>query len=285
MSFICWWCKIFHAVDCNNGAIDAFYLQSDINHFYNWCTLWHLNINFNKCYAMIYSSNKSRISNVLDNVNPGYVVPTYYLNGQVIQNVSCYKDLGILYSDKHYFNQHIDLVCKKSLKTLYSISKSFHFSSKDVWQLLYNAYVCPIHDYGCCIWSPISRQLVNRIEKVQWAATNFILDFPKKSYIEWLNQCHFITLEKCREFFDLCMIYKLMNNCSFLHLHDYDVKMASSKRLQWNICPKFPGKHGTEQEFIRCTIPKWNSLPNALKGSKSLATFKCNLYKHFLSKP
>ena len=38
----------------------------------------------------------------------------YYINNIQLENVTFYKDLGIIFENNLIFNKHIDYICKKS---------------------------------------------------------------------------------------------------------------------------------------------------------------------------
>ena len=39
----------------------------------------------------------------------------YFINNIKLENVTFYKDLGIIFENNLLFNKHIDYICKKSL--------------------------------------------------------------------------------------------------------------------------------------------------------------------------
>ena len=277
--------KIFHAIDRTNFKEDMYQLQCDINQFAAWCKLWHLKINMSKCYIMRFSDKLKTANNSNDYVEQNSSISgvNYFLNGQLINHVSCYKDLGINYSDSFNFDFHVDQVCKKSFHALHTINKCFRFSSQNVHLLLYNSYVHPLHDYGSSVWSPSHRNQINKVEKIQCFATKYILGYPTLSYDECLVECHFMSLEKCREFLDHCLFYKLINNMSICDPGDLGIRKAHSVCHYMNVIPKFPGKFETQQEFIRHVIVKWNSLPDDIKCVLTFGKFKNSLLKYILN--
>ena len=40
---------------------------------------------------------------------------TYFINNIQLENVTFYKDLGIIFENNLLFNKHIDYICKRSL--------------------------------------------------------------------------------------------------------------------------------------------------------------------------
>ena len=52
----------------------------------------------------------------------GKVTPSkYFINNIQLENVTFYKDLGIIFENNLLFNKHIDYICKKAYFSLNSI--------------------------------------------------------------------------------------------------------------------------------------------------------------------
>ena len=46
----------------------------------------------------------------------GKVTPSkYFINNIQLENVTFYKDLGIIFENNLLFNKHIDYICKKAI--------------------------------------------------------------------------------------------------------------------------------------------------------------------------
>ena len=110
---------------------ERFLLQNNLNLFSQWVNKWQLNISLSKCAVM-----------TLVKVTP----PKYFINNIQLENVTFYKDLGIIFENNLLFNKHI--------------------------LNAYTSYCRPILEYASIIWSPFSkvskcRSLIDQIERVQ----------------------------------------------------------------------------------------------------------------------
>ena len=76
---------------------ERFILQYNLNLFSQWANKWQLNISLSKCAVM-----------TLGKVTPS----TYFINNIQLENVTFYKDLGIIFLNNLLFNKHIDYICK-----------------------------------------------------------------------------------------------------------------------------------------------------------------------------
>ena len=133
-------------------------LQSDINKTQRWCMKNKMAINPTKTTCIIIGS-KQKLS-CIEDLN-------LYVNNNRITNVESQKLLGV-YIDKNLtWKLHIDKTCKKLVSKLFLLKRIQYFLTPDVKQLFYNAYITPIFDYGCVIWSKANTVDIHRITKLQ----------------------------------------------------------------------------------------------------------------------
>ena len=103
----------------------------------------------------------------------GKVTPsTYFINNIQLENVSFYKDLGIIFENNLLFNKHIDYICKKAYFSLNLIFRCITIKLPRALLNAYNIYCRPILEYASIIWSPFSkvskfRSLIDHIERMQ----------------------------------------------------------------------------------------------------------------------
>ena len=62
----------------------------------------------------------------------------YFINNIKLENVTFYKDLGIIFENNLLFNKHIDYICKKSYFSLNSIFRCITIKShKALYHVIY----------------------------------------------------------------------------------------------------------------------------------------------------
>ena len=166
---------------CNGKDIHEIQLilQSDINKTQRWCMKNNMAINPTKTTCMILGS-KQKLS-CIEDLN-------LHVNNNRITNVESQKLLGV-YIDKNLtWKLHIDKTCKKLVSKLFLLKRIQYFLTPDVKQLFYNAYITPIFDYGCVIWSKANTVDIHRITKLQTRAARIMLnDHRDKSSYEMLR--------------------------------------------------------------------------------------------------
>ena len=71
----------------------------------------------------------------------GKVTPSkYFINNIQLENVTFYKDLGIIFENNLLFNKHIDYICKKAYYSLNSILRCITKKSPRALLNVYNIY-------------------------------------------------------------------------------------------------------------------------------------------------
>ena len=91
--------------------------------------------------------------------------------------VSQFKILGVIISSDLTWNSHIDYICSKACKRLYSIRilKRSGIPIHDLAQI-YCTFVRPILEYACQVWHfSRTEKLANQIEQIQKRAVKTIL--------------------------------------------------------------------------------------------------------------
>ena len=93
--------KFFRVI---NNIEDCEQLQRDLNSLYEWSQVWKLNFNVLKCKILLFTRNVTLI------------VFKYHLNGTVLENISCFNDLGVTVDKGLVFNNHVSNVINKCYK-------------------------------------------------------------------------------------------------------------------------------------------------------------------------
>ena len=92
---------------------------------------------------------------------------------------------------------------------------------------LYNALVLPHMDYCSVVWQECSRQLRQKLERVQNYGMRLILSQQPRTHCEEMRQkLNWMTLEKRRVMARLCMMHRCV-------LKEYSME-SLSKRIQFN---------------------------------------------------
>ena len=159
---------------------------------------------------------------------------------------------------------------------------------KTVLRLIYNAIILPYLYYGITAWGNACQSHIQRIIILQKRAIRIVAHAPflahSQPLFSTLKILHFTDMYKFQVaiFMFLCqhrLLPKSLLQLFFLnnHFHNYSTRSASDFHI--------PKSHTTFfQRTIIYTGPHlWNSLPCAIRDSKSLNIFKSRYKKYLLN--
>ena len=135
---------LLYADDIVILAETALDLQHSLNCLYEYSYLWKLNANRSKTKIVIFGSNSRSIRNEY----------TFYYNGEILEIVTCYKYLGLLFCNNEIFYRSKVQLKDQAEKAMFSLlNKSNELGLPvDVQRELFDKTVLPVMLYGCEIW-------------------------------------------------------------------------------------------------------------------------------------
>lgn len=140
------------------------------------------------------------------------------LNNLVLNREDNIKDLGVIFTSDLSFTCHIENVCNKAMKLL---GFMFHtlkdFKNIFVLKNVYCVLVRSTLEYACTVWSPHYGIHIETIEKVQkrflrHIAYKLLIPSDLINYNELLLLLNLPSLEQRRRNYDLCLLFKILNN-------------------------------------------------------------------------
>lgn len=135
---------------------DSKALQRDINRFEDWCSTNGLKINNKKC-AFISYTNKRDV-----------VYYNYTVHGHHLTRSFSTRDLGVILDSKLTFNDQIENVKTKGLRTLGAILRNnVGFICPDTFMHLFQTLVLPVMMYCSELWNGCTQQQTENLEKVR----------------------------------------------------------------------------------------------------------------------
>ena len=141
--------------DCANT------LQPNIDKLAAWAKKWKIKLNPSKTKCLTISRKKNLFSPLI-------------LNNRLVEEVQSHCHLGLRLQNNGKWKNQIDHMVSRASKRL-GILKAHgrRFGRKPLLKL-YLAYIRPILEYGDYIWSNITKEEEERLEKVQLAAIRII---------------------------------------------------------------------------------------------------------------
>lgn len=152
-------CVLYNSI---TSVEDHHLLNNSFSAFCSWCNTWQMNINFRKTVSKSFST-KTQISAF-----------NYSFNDLMLQRVSDYKYLGVIFTTDLSWSKHINLVCTKSLKKLGYLRRTLGSSPQETKLLMYKTLIRPVLHYTSIVWCPYKKEEIKQIESVQKKAIRFI---------------------------------------------------------------------------------------------------------------
>ena len=153
------------------------------------------------------------------------------LCGQCLPFVDSCVDLGINVDSKLSFVQNISNVVSKAKASCFLILKCFLTNDVNTLVKVYTAYLRPLLEYNCAIWSPCVKKDINLVELVQRYFTrkvNSKLMLPDTCYHNRLLNLRLQRLETRRIICDVVETFKLCKGFFSLKCLHY-VSLATFK--------------------------------------------------------
>ena len=84
--------------------------------------------------------------------------------------------LGVSITKDLCWNTHINQIASKANRTLGFVKRNVRKTNQSVKELAYKTLVWPQFEYASTVWSPYTKQNIQKIEMVQWQAARWVLD-------------------------------------------------------------------------------------------------------------
>ena len=224
-----------------------------------------MKFNVTKCKVMHVGTNNAGAS--------------YFMNGQLLDEVSTYKDLGVSVSSD------LKVAYNKANKMLGLVKRTIKHINMDMIQL-YKSLVRPHLEYCSPAWSPHYVKDKALVEKVQHRYTRVFPDLRTMKYEARLEVLRLWSLEERRNRADLIEVYKMVNGLS-------SVPVTAFFQLATNSCTRGHSRKLVKAHcrsdirlyfFSPRLLNRWNSLSQDTVDACSVNAFKWHLDKIRLNK-
>ena len=206
----------------------------------------------------------------------------YSLDTGAITPVDSEKDLGVNFSRKFSFINHIESCVAKAKSSTAWLFRNFISREEETIKHLYKSMIRPHLEYCPQVWAPLGRHgnwsSIMNIESVQRWVTSCIQGMDNLSYRQRLDKLGLTTLFERRMRGDLIEVFKTLNGYSssasnVLKQSDRTGNLLVNERRKR--CTR-----SMENDFFGSRVASyWNKLPSKVKNSTSVNNFKSNLGK------
>ena len=240
-----------------------------INLFYSWCCANRLSINTSKTKSMLFS-NTLRPPDVAE----------IYMNGTKIDYASSIRFLGLIMDDKLKFNNHINLIKEKISKNagvLYRLKQVVpHQTLVSVYRCFVECYL----NYCITVFGNAYHCHINQLETAQKKCVRIIANQPPLSHTNPLfSELKLLKLSDIYKYNIAIYMYK--NIDKFASLLQPNIH---STRSGIHYSPQIHRLTLTQNQSLTFQAPKiWNLIPQDIRNSPSIFSFKRKLKNHLIS--
>ena len=245
-------------------------LQEDINKIKAWSEKWKMKFNVDKCHVVRFGKSSMR------------PIWQYKLGDETIPSADKEKDLGVVINSKLEPEDHINQVTGKMHNLLANMKIAFTYIDASMVRKIITTFIRPTLEYAAVAWNPWKVKDIQKIERIQRAATRWVPELRELSYEERLQALNLTTLEARRKRGALITLYKCKTGMINIDKEDFITPgdsrtRGNSKKLQRKVGKIDPKKHGFPNIFIE----SWNKLPEHVVNAKNIHQFK-KLYDEYV---
>ena len=146
------------------GQADSKKLQNDLNVLQEWEKEWDMEFNLSKCQVVHYTRSKRPIQT------------SYTMHGQVLDSVDSARYLGVDIASDLNCTKHVNQITANASISLGYLKGNILTKHSGIREAAFKTVVRPQLEYASTVWSPYTKQDINKIEMVQRRAVRWTLN-------------------------------------------------------------------------------------------------------------
>ena len=200
------------------------------------------------------------------------------VDGCLISPDAITENLGIVYDSTLSMEHQVNAVCRGAYLRLHNISRIRRFLTQDATKTLIQAIVISKLDCGNALLSGVSTNLLRKLQLVQHMAARVITFTPRREHISpVLRNLHWLPIHRRIEFKILLLVYLCLHDIAPQYLAEMLTTHAATRSLrptdkQLLVVPRSKLKRHGDRSFNVVAPILWNSLPESMKSSSSVAS-------------
>ena len=211
--------------------------------------------------------------------------------GNPLQPTEYVRNLGVWFDSDFSFSKHAQNVCKGCFSQLRDFRNIRQFLTQDAAVSVAKAFVSSRLDYCNSLFRSLSYVNLHRLQSIQNSATRIVTNSCKYTWITpVLRKLHWLPIQFCSEL----KLATLVNKFIHTGFPKYFAPHLSTYRGIYNTynflnVPKFkPTIHKSTKQFgfsFAFDAPTvWNSLPEDICASPTIASFRKKLKTYLFAK-
>jgi hypothetical protein len=253
-------------------------LKSETEVVLEWFRVNEMKSNSDKCH-LIVAENDHR---------PSYISNScIYLDGEreLLQSEELVKLLGVWIDNKLTFEEHIKMLLKKGNQKLHALMRVSKYMSTEKLRVLMKTFIESHFNYCPLLWMFHSRKLNNRINRLHERALRVVYKDDNLTFEQLLEKDNSFTIHERNLQKLAILMYKVKHKMCPQPIQEIFIQNTNAQALRSNdgddlekwILPKARTvNYGIETLRFRGPVV-WNLIPDNIKASKSLESFKCDI--------
>ena len=228
-------------------------------------------------WQLIISNEKSKWLLISKYINDSHIIKyEFNLGGEIFPGVTDALDLGVNFTSRLRFLNHISIIITKAKQRLFLLNKCFLSRNPNILILAFKTYVIPLLKYCSLVWNPQNILDIKRIESVQRLFTKRLIGFEGLSYPARLERARLCTLELWRLRADLSLCYNILHGLVEKVISNFFVVNTNNltRGHSWKLKNSVPRLDCRQHFFSHRIINVWNALSQKTVDSSSTAMFK-----------
>ena len=249
--------------NCGNTFLEVISdLETTINNLFDWFCCNNLKVNPSKCHLFLSPFNLKSIN----------------IKNFSIEGSSSEKFLGVTVDSNFTFEKHINELCKKGNQKLHALARCAKYMSTEKRRTLFKAFVVSQFNYCPLVWMFHIKELNGRINSLHEKALRLIYQNRNLSFEELLKLDKSVSIQYRNLQYLLTEIYKVKIGLSPPIMNDIlTLDENASYNLRSGVTVTRRNIRTNKFGFETITTigaVLWRNLPNDIKNSDSLNTFK-----------
>jgi hypothetical protein len=269
--------QIYLSFQGEDSTVHLAALSSTLDIVHSWFTSNKLTLNPSKTEFLIIGTRQQR-ANIAST--------TLKFAGSDLTPVASARDLGVIVDSELSFDSHISKICQTSYLHIRQIRRVRHLLDLNSAILLANSLVSSRLDYCNSLFFGLPECSLDRLQAVQNSLARAVVPSVRRfdHVSPTLRTLHWLPVRKRIQFKIATLTFKVLNNDQPSYLRELVRQHIPTRSLrsgskQLLVIPDIRSANGRRSfSFAAPTI--WNSLPDEVRSSNTLLTFRKRLKSH-----
>ena len=233
-----------------------------------------------------FNDTKTNIIHISSRFRPCCSIPLITIGDTFVKPVPKTRNLGIIFHEHLQLKDQVSKTVSAGWSGIYKIGKLRKYLDQSSSEKLVHAFITSHLDYCNSLLAGIPDIEISRLQRLQNASARIITRSKRHDHITpVLYNLHWLPVHLRIHFKILLIMFKCSTGNAPSYLRNLIVPYAPTRRLRSAtqnlfVIPKVFSRSYGERTFSFIGPYLWNALPNWVKNSSSIDSFKDNLKNH-----